>query len=297
MRAFVNVVDDGGFAAAARSMGLSRSVVNKAVINLENDLGAQLLTRSTRTVTPTETGLAFYDRCLRILGELEEAISAVRELQEKPAGTLRVNAPMSFGATHLASVAAEFMAAHTDLHVELVLNDRFVDPIEEAFDVTLRIGEPVVSTSLIVREIAPAKRVLCASPAYLASAGEPEHPTDLKSHRCLHYGYQESGSQWRLIGPEGDRTYTIGCVLWSNNGEVLKSAAVHDQGIALLPTFIVGDALQEGQLQTILTGYAPTGLTLSALYPRHQHLSVKTRLFVERLEQRFGERPYWDLVE
>ncbi|MDJ0758539.1 MAG: LysR family transcriptional regulator [Woeseiaceae bacterium] len=297
MRAFVNVVDDGGFAAAARSMGLSRSVVNKAVINLENDLGAQLLTRSTRTVTPTETGLAFYDRCLRILGELEEAISAVRELQEKPAGTLRVNAPMSFGATHLASVAAEFMAAHTDLHVELVLNDRFVDPIEEAFDVTLRIGEPVVSTSLIVREIAPAKRVLCASPAYLASAGEPEHPTDLKSHRCLHYGYQESGSQWRLIGPEGDRTYTIGCVLWSNNGEVLKSAAIHNQGVALLPTFIVGDALQEGELQTLLPDYLPTGLTLSALYPRHQHLSVKTRLFVELLEQRFGGRPYWDLVE
>ena len=298
MRAFVTVVDEGGFAAAARRLGLSRSVVNKAVIRLENDLGAQLLTRSTRQVTPTETGLAFYDRSVRILGELDEALSAVRELQEKPAGTLRVNAPMSFGASHLATVVAEFMAAHPDLHVELVLNDRFIDPIEEAFDVTLRIGESAPSTSLIVKEIAPARRVLCASPGYVRKMGEPETPRDLKSHRCLHYGYQESGSKWRLLGPGGsDVSYTIGCVLWSNNGDVLKAAAIRDQGIALLPTFIVGDALQSGELQSLLTDYRPPALTLSALYPRHQHLSVKTRLFVELLEQRFGGRPYWDLVE
>jgi DNA-binding transcriptional LysR family regulator len=297
MRAFARVIQSGGFAAAAREMGLSRSVVNKAVINLENELGVALLRRSTRKVTPTETGLTFYDRCVGILADLDEAVSAITELQEHPTGNLRVNAPMSFGTLHLAAAVAAFMARHPDVHVELVLNDRFVDPIEEAFDVTLRIGAAQSSTSLIAREIVPAKRVLCASPQYLAAAGAPGNPTQLKKHRCLHYGYQDSGSQWRLRGPEGERSYAIRCVMWSNNGEVLKDAALHHQGIALLPTFIVGHDLQQGQLQTVLTDYAPPGISLCALYPRHRHLSAKTRLFVDLLQARFGERPHWDLVE
>ena len=297
MRAFTRVVDEGGFAAAARRIGLSRSVVNKAVINLENELGVQLLRRSTRQVTPTDTGLAFYDRCVRILDDVDEAITAVKELQEMPTGNLRINAPMSFGTLHLSSLVAEFMAAHPEVHVELVLNDRFVDPIEEGFDVTLRVGEASPSTSLIAREIVPAKRVLCASPAYLEQAGEPLDPTELREHRCLHYGYLDSGSQWRLVGPGGDRTYAIQCVMWSNNGDALKDAAIHHQGIALLPTFIVGDALQNGQLRTVLPDYAPPQIMLCALYPRHRHLSAKVKLFVDALEERFGERPYWDLVE
>jgi DNA-binding transcriptional LysR family regulator len=297
MRAFTKVVEAGGFAAAARQLGLSRSVVNRAVIELEGELRAQLLRRSTRQVTPTEPGLAFYDRCIQILGDLDEAVSAVAELQERPSGNLRVNAPMSFGTMHLAPVVAEFMARHPDVHVELVLNDRLVDPIEEGFDITLRIAEATPSTSLIAQEIVPARRVLCASPAYLEQAGEPARPTDLRGHRCLHYGYLSSGSQWRLLGPDGDRPYAIDCVMWSNNGEVLKHAALHDQGIALLPTFIVGDALQEGQLRTVLVDHTPPPISVCALYPRHRHLSAKVRLFVELVRQRFGDRPYWDLVQ
>jgi DNA-binding transcriptional LysR family regulator len=297
MRAFAKVVETGGFAAAAREMGLSRSVVHKSVTQLENALGAHLLRRSTRQVTPTETGHAFYDRCVRILGELDEAISAVTELQQRPGGHLRLNAPMSFGVLHLSSVVAEYMAMYPDVHVELVLNDRFVDPIEEGFDITLRIGMPTSSTSLIVREIAAAKRVLCASPGYLDEAGEPETPISLKQHRCLHYGYQASGSQWRLAGPDREQSYAIHCVMWSNNGEALRDAAVHHQGIALLPTFIVGKALQSGELRTILTDYAPPDIALCALYPRHRHPLAKVRYFVDLLEQRFGGRPYWDLVQ
>lgn len=296
MRAFTRVVESGGFAAAARAMGLSRSVVNKAVITLESELDAQLLRRSTRQVTPTDTGLAFYDRCVHILGELDEALTAVKELQERPTGSLRVNAPMTFGTLHLSPLVAEFMGAHPDVHVELVLNDRFVDPIEEGFDVTIRIGEAAQSTSLIVREIAPSRRVLCASPAYLDEAGEPGRPTELRQHRCLHYGYHGSGSQWRLEGPDGERSYAINCVMWSNNGEVLKDAAVGDQGIVLLPTFIVGATLQAGELRTVLAEYQPPATTVHALYPRHRHLSAKVRMFVDLVETRFGERPHWDLV-
>jgi len=297
MRAFTQVVDANGFAAAARKMGLSRSVVNKQVINLEKQLGTRLLHRSTRQVTATETGLAFYERCKQILNDLDEAISSVTELQESPVGNLRINAPMSFGTLHLSKVIAEYMALYPEVHVELVLNDRFVDLIEEGFDITIRVGEPLTSTSLIAKDIAPARRVVCASRDYLNAHGEPSHPNELKQHRCLHYGYQDSGSQWRIIGPDYDQSVAINCVMWSNNGEVLRDAAINDQGIALLPTFIAGQALQTGQLTAILPNYSAVDISVSMLYPRHRHLSAKVRFFVDLLEKRFGDRPYWDLVQ
>ncbi len=297
IRAFTKVVEANGFAAAARKMGLSRSVVNRSVINLEKELGTQLLHRSTRQVTPTETGIAFYNRCLQILSELDEAMSAVTELQEKPTGNLRVNAPMSFGTLHLSDVAADYMITYPEVRVELMLSDRFVNPIEEGFDVTVRVGEPRPSTGLITKEIAPAKRVICASPAYIKAHGEPSHPSELRSHRCLHYGYQESGSHWRLHGPDGELSVSINCVMSSNNGEVLKDAVAKDQGIALLPTFIVGDALQQGRLRTVLTDYKPPDSTLCAQYPSHRHLSAKVRFFVELFTKRFADHPYWDLIQ
>lgn len=296
IQAFTRVVDAGGFAAAAREMGLSRSVVNKYVITLENELGTQLLRRSSRQVSPTEAGIAFYDRTVSILNELDEAFAAVTQLQEKPRGNLRINAPMTFGSLHLAPMVADFMALYSDVHIELVLNDRFVDPIEEGFDVTLRIAEPSPSTSLISREIVPIRRVLCASPAYLEAHGEPQEPKDLRQHRCLHYGYQETGNQWKLSGSRGEMSVHINCVMWSNNGDSLKQVALRDQGIALLPTFIVGDELQLGRLRTVLNEHQPPAIALSALYPRHRHLSAKTRLFIEFLLDRFGDDPYWDLV-
>ena len=297
IRAFTKVVEASGFAAAARAMGLSRSVVNRSVIKLEKELSTQLLHRSTRKVTPTETGIAFYNRCLQILSELDEAISAVTELQEKPTGNLRVNAPMSFGTLHLSDAVADYMITYPEVHVELTLSDRFVNPIEEGFDVTVRVGEPRPSTGLITKEITPANRVLCASPAYIKAHGEPAHPSELRSHRCLHYGYQESGTRWRLHGPDGKQSVSINCVMSSNNGEVLKDAVAKDQGIAVLPTFIVGDALQQGQLRTVLTDFKPPDITLCALYPSHRHLSAKVRFFVELLTKRFGDRPYWDLIQ
>ena len=204
---------------------------------------------------------------------------------------------MSFGTLHLSSLVAEFMDEHPDVHVEFMLSDRRIDPIEEGFDVTIRAAESAPSTSLVEREIAPAKRVLCASPDYLRSHGEPTDPRDLKRYRCLHYGYLSSGSQWRLVGPDGDQSYAINCVMWSNNGETLRDAAIRNQGVALLPTFIVGEALQEGLLRTVLPDYPPPPISLCALYPRHRHLSAKVQLFVELLETRFADRPYWDLVE
>ncbi|MEL6870891.1 MAG: LysR family transcriptional regulator [Pseudomonadota bacterium] len=297
MRLFSKVVEKRGFAAAARSLGLSRSVVNKAVIGLEAHLGTQLLRRSTRQVTPTETGLAFYDRCADILADVDDAVSAITQLDGTPSGNLRINAPMSFGTMHLSALVTQFMREYPDVHVELVLSDRFVDPIEEGFDITLRIGQTQYVTSLISKPLVNIRRTLCAAPDYLHTHGSPDTPLQLKSHRCLHYGYQASHSQWRLTGPNGTKSYSIQCVLWSNNGEVLRDAAMAAEGIALLPTFIIGGALQTGELRSVLTDYTPPPIKLHALYPRHRHLSAKVRLFLDMLESRFSGRPYWDLVE
>ncbi len=296
MRSFARVVEAGGFAAAARQKGVSRAVVHKQVKKLEEHLGAQLLVRSTRVVKTTDTGAAFYQRCLAVLAEVDSALGAVHEAQGRPGGTLRINAPMSFGTLHMADIICGFMETYPEMRVELSLNDRVVDPLEEGFDVSIRISEPQHSTSLATRELTAVKRVLCASPGYLAQHGEPKRPADLSEHRCLHYGYQASGVQWRLVGPEGETSVGVNCTMWSNNGEVLAAAACRDRGIALLPTFIVGACLQAGSLRTIMPNYQPAALTLCALYPRHRHLSSKVRLFVDCVADAIGERPYWDLV-
>jgi DNA-binding transcriptional LysR family regulator len=285
MRAFTQVVASGGFAAAARTMGLSRSAVNKLVIALENQLGVQLLHRSTRVVTPTETGLAFYDRCLEILANVEEAEQAIAQLHTEPRGILRVNAPMSFGTLHLAPALADFLVQYPDLQVQLTLNDRFVDPLEEGFDITIRIAEPQPIGSLIVQPLAPAPRVLCAAPAYLKKRGLPTHPDQLREHSCLHYGQIAAESRWTLLGKDTEYTIPVQGVLCSNNGEALRDAAIRGLGIALLPTFIVGAAIANGQLVTVLPEYHPPELSVDVMYPVNRHLSTKIRLFVDFLRQ------------
>jgi DNA-binding transcriptional LysR family regulator len=203
---------------------------------------------------------------------------------------------MSFGTLHLPDIICTFMETYPDMRVELALNDRFVDPLEEGFDVSIRVSEPRYSTSLVTQAMASVRLVLCASPRYLSEHGEPRAPTELLQHRCLHYGYQASRVQWRLSGPDGEQSVSVNCAMWSNNGEVLAAAACRDRGIALLPSFIAGAFLQTGSLRSLLCDYAPEPLTLCALYPRHRHLSSKVRLFVDCLSDAIGDRPYWDLV-
>lgn len=294
MRAFAQVVESGGFAAAAREMGLSRSAVNKLVISLENSLGVHLLHRSTRRVTPTATGFAFYDRCVAILAQLEEAELAVSRLQDEPRGALKINAPMSFGTLHLATAVADFMVKYPELQVQLTLNDRFIDPIEEGFDVTVRIAELPESSTLIVHPLIPAERVLCASPTYLQQRGYPTHPTQLREHPCLHYGYLASGNQWKFTKANEEYTIAIHSVFCSNNGEVLRDAAIKGLGITALPTFIVSEPIQQGLLHVILPEFQLPASFVSIIYPRNRHLSAKIRLFVEFLSGRFGNHPDWE---
>lgn len=291
IRAFTQVVDSGGFAAAAREMGVSRSAVNKLVIALENELGVQLLHRSTRVVTPTETGRAFYERCVEILASLEEAERSITQLHEEPKGRLRVNAPMSFGTMYLAPALADFLVQYAELQVQLTLSDRFIDPIEEGFDVTVRIAKPQESASLIVHPLTSVERILCAAPAYLEAQGRPQNPGELSQHSCLHYGQLAIANQWTLVGPDSEHTISVKGVLCSNNGEVLKDAAVRGLGITLLPTFIVAAELQQGTLQRILPDYRGTELAIAVIYPVNRHLSTKVQLLVDFLRERFGDAP------
>lgn len=288
LRAFAQVVNAGGFAAASREMGLTRSAVNKLVAHLEDELGVQLLHRTTRKVTPTDTGLAFYQRCQAILADLEEAERAVTQLHQEPKGTLRINAPMSFGTLHLAPLVAQFLALHPDLRIELVLSDRQIDPIEEGFDFTIRIAPPPTAPSLIVHQLALAPMAICAAPDYLARCGIPAQPQALKDHACLHYGHVAANNYWSLSGPDGEtHSVKVRGPLCSNNGEVLREAAIAGLGIAMLPTFIVGAALQRGSLQPVLEAYCPAAIAICALYPVNRHLSVKVSLLTEFLRQQF----------
>ena len=284
MRAFINVVEVGSFAGAARKMRLSRSSVNKLVIQLENHLGVQLLYRTTRQVTPTDTGRAFYQRSVDILSNLEEAELAVSQQQTQPKGTLKINAPMSFGISVLGSKIAEFMTHYKQIKIQLTLEDRFVDPISEGYDLVIRIGSPPKSPSLVVHPITMISRVICAAPRYLSAKGTPNKIQDLKNHSCLHYGYLSSGYQWQLIDEQKQEQVSVEGALCSNNGEVLRDAAIQGLGIVMLPKFIVEEPLKTGALKIILPNYKVPQLTLSIIYPVNRHLSLKNQLFTQFLE-------------
>lgn len=294
MTAFSKVVSLGSFAEAARSLGLTRSAVSKAVMELEQLLGARLLDRTTRRVSPTEAGRAYYERCVGILSAIEETELQVSRLHEEPRGVLKVNAPMSFGITYLGSAIGDFMNTYPDLKVELTLNDRFIDPLEEGVDVTIRIAEPTDS-SLIARKLAPARLAMVATPAYLAAHGEPKTADDLASHRCLTYGHSTSMQRLRLSDMNGQSIFVpVSSFLCSNNGDVLRRAALCGIGITLLPTFLVGPDIKAGRLQVILPDLAPSPLMIYALYAPNRYLAAKTRLLIDFLVARFGNTPLWD---
>jgi DNA-binding transcriptional LysR family regulator len=296
MKIFTQVVDTGGFSTAARRMGLSRSAVSKHVAELETDLGVQLLFRTTRKMAPSEAGLAYVERCRAILAEIEETEAALSDADQHPRGLLRVNAPMSFGILHLGPAVADFMKAHPALQVQMTLDDRFVDPVAEGFDVTIRIAD-LEDTSLIARRIVAARMAICAAPDYLEAQGTPETPEDLRRHACLHYGNLPSGLHWNLTGPDGAHRVPIQARLCTNNGQILRDAAVAGLGVCALPTFIVGRDLQAGRLGTILPGYGFGDSAVHALYAPSRYLAAKVRVFIDFLVARFGDRPAWDLVE
>jgi DNA-binding transcriptional LysR family regulator len=295
LNAFVKVGELGSFSAAAKRLGWSKSAVSKQVAALEERLGATLLHRTTRAMSLTEAGTAFLARARALLAELAEAEAAVASLSGELQGTLWVNAPLSFGIRHVAPAVAPFLAAHPKLALELDLTDRFVDLVEEGYDLALRIGA-LADSSLIARKLAPVRRLLCAAPGYLARAGLPQTPQALAAHACLSYRQERRSSAWTLER-EGERLQIgVSGPLTTNNGDVLLEAARAGAGIVDLPTFYTCDDLRDGRLLPVLPEWHPPSLALYAVYPPNRHLSVKVRRFIDDFAARLGPDPYWDRV-
>ncbi len=293
MAVFAKVVEENGFSSAARALGMSRSAVSKEVRALEDRLGVRLLNRTTRRLHLTELGAVFYERCRRILAEAEAAEIAVSRLHGDPRGTLRVNAPVSFGVRHLAPALTGFMRRYPELSVDLSFTDRFVDLVEEGYDVVVRIAR-LPDSALIARRLCDSRRVVCASPAYWRARSRPRHPTELVAHECLGYAYLAEGREWRFRGPEGAVAVRPSGRFTANNGDALRAAALAGLGVALLPTFIVGEDLRRGRLETVLEEFEPEPAGIYAVWPHARHLAAKVRVFVDFLAARFAPPPPWE---
>jgi DNA-binding transcriptional LysR family regulator len=293
MVVFAHVVKARSFSGAANRLAVSKSGISKAVARLEAALGVRLLQRSTRRLSLTELGEAYFEHCERILDELSLADETVSRLHMEPRGTLKLTSSVAFGTLHVAGALPGFMAQYPDLKVDLTISDRFVDLVEEGYDLALRItAEP--GLNLVARKLAPIRRKICASPAYIARFGLPQEPADLQQHNCLDYTYMSTGTHWRLRGPDGDISVAVSGTLRMNDDEALSQAVLGGAGLALLPTFIVGKELQAGRLLEVLPGYVPVERFLYAVHLPNRHLPLKTKLFIEYLMACFGSEPYWD---
>ena len=296
IESFVKVAELNSFSQAAARLNTSKSVVSRHVAALEAQLGLRLFHRTTRSLTLTEAGRGYFERVSQILLDLQDADQAVSHLQTTPRGRLKVSAPMSFGFLHLAPALGDFLGEYPELEVDVTMSDRFVDLVEEGFDLGVRIGA-LADSSLIAKRIAPIRRVICASPRYLAAHGTPEVPQDLRAHQCLCNSNQPGGGHdWRFNMPEGKSVIVpVKGRLALNNGDALRVAALNYLGLVDIPTFIVGGDLKAGTLVSVLDAHVPQSLALHAVYSHARHLSPKVRAFIDFLATRFGPRPYWDL--
>lgn len=295
MQIFARVVEAESYTEAAEKLGMSRSAVSKRVMQLEAELGARLLNRTTRRVIPTEAGLVYYDRCMRILVEADEADQLVQRLHSDAGRTLTINAPVSFGVRHLGAAIADFGERHPDLELSVNLSDRFTNLTEEGYDVAIRVAKQV-EASLIAERIAPVRVVLAASPEYLERLGMPSAPKDLLNHTCLHYTYLASRDVWNFIGPDGAHTLRVSGRITANNGDILMEAALNGLGIAHLPTFFVHRELESGRLQIVMPDYKIPEISLFAVYRPNRRSSGMVGLLVEHLQACFGPEPYWDRI-
>jgi DNA-binding transcriptional LysR family regulator len=288
LTAFVRVVDTGGFSAAGRRLNMSTTMVSNHVQALEERLGARLLHRTTRKVSLTEVGKAYYDRCIQILADIEQADDIAGAMQSTPRGTLRI-----YTATHvvpfIAPVVSEFLTAYPEVKVDLSMGEGTIDLIEEGFDVAIRMTPPPDS-SLIVRSLATWRHVLCCSHGYIEAHGRPEQLSELAERNCLrhvNYPYDE----WRFVDRKGaPASVRISGRLICNSGETLRRAALDGIGVALAAGFLVHDDLESGRLVRLLPEYRPIEFSMNAVYPHRHHLSAKVRTFIDMLVHHASEQ-------
>ena len=294
MEAFIRVVELGGFTDAARKMGVSKSAISKHVAALEARLGARLLNRTTRRVSPTEIGLAYYDRASRVISDATEADAMASSMQATPKGELRVSGPLSFGTRHLAPAVAAFLNEFPEVSARVTLDDRFVELVAEGFDLAIRIGA-LPDSSLMAKKLGESAMLLIASPDYLGRMGTPQTVEDLAEHDLLHYSNLSSGNVWKLSGAHGDeRQVRATGRLTLNNGDALLRAAEDGLGIVLSPAFICADALRAERVREVVPKARPAPVGIWAVYPSGRFLQPKLRVFIDFLAERFkGLGPDW----
>lgn len=294
MKAFVSVAAEGSFTRAAEKLQLSNQLISKYVAQLENQLGVRLLNRTTRKVHLTEAGERCLEHSRQILESLSDMEGSLGQLHQKAQGLLHISAPVSFGCLHLAPLISDFHRRYPEVGVNLQVNDRKVDVLEEGFDLALRIGR-LKDSSLVAKRITTIRLCLCAAPSYCEQHGTPKHPNELKPQHYLRYSYLDpvhEHSELMMALKRMDTNRKEGVT--SNNGDLLTQAAIRGDGYVLQPSFIVSSALQSEKLRILLPEYEPEPLALYAVYPHRKLLASKLRVFIDFIHDYFGDPPYWD---
>lgn len=284
MQAFAVVGQTGSFAEAARKLNIANSVVSKRIKDLEDFLGTQLLLRTTRKVTLTDTGQSYLEYVQRFLDELEEVESGIRYKTQKPTGTIKLTAPLSFGLQTLAPALASYLAKCPDVSIKTYLSDRRVDLVGEGYDLAIRIGA-LEDSSLMAKKLSPGRRVVCASQAYFKKHGLPKTPADLKDHNCLSYINLAEGKAWPFMIGDKKIWQPVSGNLLSDNGDLLHQAALADGGITLLPTFIISESLKTQKLQIVLEDFEEKNFDIYAVYQQTKHPSIKIRSLIDHLAE------------
>jgi len=293
IQVFSQVVESGSFAKAAARLGLSTSAASRHVAELESHLQTRLLNRTTRRVSLTESGRAFYERSVQLLADLEEAEQEAARTAVVPRGTIKLTASVNFGVRHIAPAIAAFLAQHREVGFDVSLSDRIVDLVEEGFDLGIRVGV-AGSDNIVARKLGETRLVPCASPGYIQAHGAPQAPEELEEHNCFTYEYVTPRNLWRFRDPSGrERAVRVRGNLHSNNGDLLAEAAARGAGIVFEPAFIVGLDVRAGRLVPLLQDFVPLPVPIYAVYPSRKHLSAKVRLFVDFLVERFAEAQDW----
>ncbi|APD90045.1 MULTISPECIES: LysR family transcriptional regulator [Alteromonas] len=294
LKTFVVVANEGSFTKAAVRLDTSNQLVSKYVAQLEKHLDARLFNRTTRKIHLTEAGRQCLQHANHILESINDMESQLGLFNTQAKGTLHVSAPVSFSTLHLAGAIGAFHHAHPHVSINLQLNDRKIDVIDEGFDVAIRAGH-LASSSLVAKKITTINLALCVSPAYLKKYGRPLHPSDLKPEHYLEYSYVNyDNNQSELIAALKANAQKSPPKLTANNGEVLTNVAKQGEGYVLQPTFIVGEALKKGELVSILDEYIPQSIALYAVYPHRKLISNKLRVFIDFLCNYFEDTPFWD---
>jgi DNA-binding transcriptional LysR family regulator len=290
MEIFVRIVETGSFSAVAREGGMTQPTVSKQMTALERSLKTRLLNRSTRSLSMTEAGAAYYERCRNIIDQVRAAEISLGALQGTLGGTLSVNSSVGFGQMFLSRLMLDFQALHPEVSVLLTLNDRYIDLVEEGIDVAVRFGR-LNDSSLVARRLAGSPVAVVASPAYLERHGVPQHPNDLTEHHCLHYSYLSTGNEWVFPGVGVDIRVRIAARFRTNNGYALRDAMLSGHGIAVMPLVFIQKELSKGVAIPVLQEFTTTPLPVNAVYPSGRFVSAKVRTFIDYLQERLPRIP------